>query len=569
MNKKEIEQKLSKSFSNATPNTFDRIQSTCEGRVVNRSRVTKRNTNLFWKVATCCLALILVVTAVVGGGIFGAESASASTISLDVNPSIEIKLNRNNKVIKVNGLNEDGKNIISDMNFKGCDLKVCVNALIGSMLRQGYLNELANSVLVSVDSNKNVYEELANIVANEITVMFREMAIDASVVSQWMTADDATAKIAKDNGISTGKAQLIYKISSQSDYTVEQLLELTVNDLSVLLSELNFTVDVDHQGTASTGGYIGEEAATEKALKLVNGNLTADSEELSKLKCKLDFEDGVILYDVEFVYGDYKYEFEIAAKNGDLIAWEKQRKTGYIADGTAEIMTEEQVVAFVLENAGVKADDVTDSLYCQESHYYRHDRQSKVYEISFVSGDKCYSYEIVNDGTILYQYYESLRVAEVNNYLERKDVDKWFFENNTDGFTMLDRLERYRVSTQKTNDGLTYTVSFVKEGIQYTYNIDAITKTITRVDVVEYEDAVKENIKEQIKDMYGIDDDDEFFEMFDKFWENDVKFDEYDDFEFGFEHGGYEYGFEFDRWGNVHGGYGGGPHGRPMYKPMW
>ena len=412
MNKKEIEQKLSKSFSNATPNTFDRIQSTCEGRVVNRSRVTKRNTNLFWKVATCCLALILVVTAVVGGGIFGAESASASTISLDVNPSIEIKLNRNNKVIKVNGLNEDGKNIISDMNFKGCDLKVCVNALIGSMLRQGYLNELANSVLVSVDSNKNVYEELANIVANEITVMFREMAIDASVVSQWMTADDATAKIAKDNGISTGKAQLIYKISSQSDYTVEQLLELTVNDLSVLLSELNITVDVDHQGTASTGGYIGEEAATEKALKLVNGNLTADSEELSKLKCKLDFEDGVILYDVEFVYGDYKYEFEIAAKNGDLIAWEKQRKTGYIADGTAEIMTEEQVVAFVLENAGVKADDVTDSLYCQESHYYRHDRQSKVYEISFVSGDKCYSYEIVNDGTILYQYYESLRFAE-------------------------------------------------------------------------------------------------------------------------------------------------------------
>lgn len=432
------------------------------------------------------------------------------------------------------------------------------------MLRQGYLNELANSVLVSVDSNKNVYEELANIVANEITVMFREMEIDASVVSQWMTADDATAKIAKDNGISMGKAQLIYKISSQSEYTVEQLLELTVNDLSVLLSELNISVDVDHQGTASTGGYIGEEAATETALKLVNDNLTADSEELSKLKCKLDFEDGVILYDVEFVNGDYKYEFEIAAKDGSVIAWQKQLKVGYKADETAELMTEEQVVAFVLENAGVNADDVSDSLYCQESHYYRHDQQSKVYEISFVYDDKCYSYEIANDGTILYQYYESLKVAEVNNYLERKDVDKWFFENNTDGFTRLDRLERYRVSTQKTNDGLTYTVSFVSNKIQYTYNIDAITKTITKVDAVEYENAVKENIKDQIKDIYGIDDDD-FFEIFDKFWEDDVDFDD-DDFGFGFEHDGEHYEFEFDRWGNV---YGEGPHGRPMYKPMW
>ncbi len=565
MNKKNIEQKIKNSFSNATPDMIDKIQSSCEGRVVNRTSNRRANHNMFWKIATCCLALVLVVTAVVGGGIFGFQSASASTVSLDVNPSVQIQLNRKNKVVEVTALNEDGANIISDMNFKGCDLKVCVNALIGSMLRQGYLTELANSVLVSVDSDKSSYAELANIVADEISVMFKQMQIDASVVKQWLQDDDEVAAIAKSYKISLGKAQLIHKISSQSEYTVEQLVELTVNDLSVLLTELDIAVDdVDQDGAASTGGYIGEQAAISTSLALVDENLTADSEQISKLKCKLDFEDGIILYAVEFVYGDYKYAFEIAAKDGAVIAWGKQLIGGFKPDSTAALMTEEEVLNFALENAGVSADDVQDNLYIDESHYYRYNRQSKVYEINFVSGDKYFAYEIANDGTVLHQYYELLNVSSINNYLERKDVDEWFFENNPDNFTRLDKLNRYRVTTQKTNDGLTYTVSFVNNGIQYTYYIDAITKTISRGDAVSYEDAVKENIKDQMQDMFDIDDD-EFFEMFDKFWEDDVNFD-HDDFHWGFEHDGNQYELEFDRWGNV---FGKGPHGGPMHNPMW
>lgn len=564
MNKKDVEQKIIKSFNNAAPDNFGKIQSSCQGRAVNRTAAKRGRPNMFWKVATCCLALILVVTAVIGGGVFGVQSASASTVSLDVNPSVEITLNRRNKVVEVNALNDDGKNIISDMNFKGRDLKVCVNALIGSMLRQGYLNELANSVLVSVDSDKNLYTELANTVANEISVMFSQMQIDASVVKQWLQTDDEVAAIAKANGISLGKAQLIHKIASQSEYTVEQLVDLTVNDLSVLLKELDITVDnVDQEGSASTGGYIGEEKAIETALKSVDANLTAENEEISKLKCKLDFEDGIILYDVEFIYGEYRYEFEIAAKTGEVIAWEKQLKGGYKTDESANVMTKNEIVAFALENAGVNADDVADSLYCAESHYYRYDRQSKVYD-SFRSEEKCYAYEIGNDGTILYQYYELLNVNEINNYLERKDVDKWFFDNNPDNFTRLDKLSRYRVTTQKTNDGLTYTVSFVSNNMQYAYYIDAITKTISRETPIAYEDAVKENIKDQLHDMFDIEDE-EFFDMFDKFWEDDVNFDD-DDFYWDFEHGGHHYELEFDRWGNV---YGEGPHGKPMYNPMW
>ena len=43
-----------------------------------------------------------------------------------------------------------------DMDFSGSSLDVAVNAIIGSMLQNGYLNELANSVLISVDNNDPV-----------------------------------------------------------------------------------------------------------------------------------------------------------------------------------------------------------------------------------------------------------------------------------------------------------------------------------------------------------------------------------------------------------------------------
>ena len=75
-------------------------------------------------------------------------------IGIDVNPSIELSVNRNEKVLQANPLNEDAETILDDMNLKNVDLDIAVNALIGSMVRNGYLDELDNAILVTV-SNEN------------------------------------------------------------------------------------------------------------------------------------------------------------------------------------------------------------------------------------------------------------------------------------------------------------------------------------------------------------------------------------------------------------------------------
>ena len=46
---------------------------------------------------------------------------------------------------------EDAEKVVGDMDFSGASLEITVNALIGAMYRHGYLGELANSVLVTVN----------------------------------------------------------------------------------------------------------------------------------------------------------------------------------------------------------------------------------------------------------------------------------------------------------------------------------------------------------------------------------------------------------------------------------
>ena len=61
---------------------------------------------------------------------------------------------------KVKANNDDGQKIIGDMKLKGVDLEVGMNALIGSMLKEGYISELKNSLLISVTGDHQKENEV-------------------------------------------------------------------------------------------------------------------------------------------------------------------------------------------------------------------------------------------------------------------------------------------------------------------------------------------------------------------------------------------------------------------------
>lgn len=352
MKKKKIEQQVAQSFSNAQPDIYNSVAADCPTRAAAVAK--PKNTTWGWKIATCALSLLLVVAIVFGGVMLGRnskENAVAASVTLDVNPSVSIQINSNRRVVKVEALNKDGLIIVGNKDFKGVQLELAVDAIIGSMFRHNYIRTDANSVLVSVDAAQNEYDELVKLISDEITVELKGQEISVNVVSQWIRSSDAASKLAAQYGISLGKAQLITKILDNapegSTYKAEDLVTLTVNELMLLMQNLDIPSDVLSQSGSANDPFVGSDVAKASALERAG----LDEQAVTRLTCQIDNDDGLMVYEVEFVCDGWEYEINVNARTGEVVKFDKELARHTVPAG--ERPTGEQVLAVALEKAGL------------------------------------------------------------------------------------------------------------------------------------------------------------------------------------------------------------------------
>ena len=178
------------------------------------------------------------------------EIKNASSIYLDVNPSVEIKVHKN-RVIETVANNEDGETILEHIHLKGVDIETALYAVVGSMYTNGFLNEDKNSILVSVDNNHNDTSILLDDITNQIQNIFKDNeGMDCSIIGQNVQNDEELKALADQYGISIGKLKLILKIIEASEvYTeenIEELAQLSIKELDIIYKSLfNKDDDID------------------------------------------------------------------------------------------------------------------------------------------------------------------------------------------------------------------------------------------------------------------------------------------------------------------------------------
>lgn len=129
-----------------------------------------------------------------------------------------------------------------------------------------------------------------------------------------------------------------------------------------------------------------------KAKQIALNHAGLREKDVTFVKVKLDYEDGIQVYDVEFYYGNYEYDYEIDAGNGRILDVDRdiedfvipvpkpQPPTGYIGEARAK--------EIALHHAGLKASEV----FFKKAKLDREDGMM-VYEIEF----KHYGYEYEYD----------------------------------------------------------------------------------------------------------------------------------------------------------------------------
>jgi uncharacterized membrane protein YkoI len=74
-------------------------------------------------------------------------------------------------------------------------------------------------------------------------------------------------------------------------------------------------------GYPPVDGYVGRQAAIRAALAHAKFN----EADVRKLRCELDREDGVMVYEVDFKKDGFEYDYDIDARTGTVIKAKKER----------------------------------------------------------------------------------------------------------------------------------------------------------------------------------------------------------------------------------------------------
>lgn len=413
MKKREIEERLNKCISNSVPDVLDSILEKCEEKKGFNKKMKKEKTRDDKRIYFPRYAVVLSLLIIVLGVGFGLNiNKDVSIIEFDVNPSIELKVNKNEKVTSVVALNEDAKKVIDDMDLKNVDLNVVVNALVGSMLKNGYLSIDSNSILVSVkNKDQKESERLQKEISEEISALLKASSIDGSILTQDYSEDKDLTKLSNSNNISIGKAKLISRVieakvtnSKGELYTFESLANLSINELNVLLNERKTKVEnVTSTGTASQSGYIGKDKAKDIAIK----DAKVSESKVKELEIEFDADSGVLSYEVDFQVGNKEYEYDIDAKSGKILHKETDIDDDYVSSTTTNknntsnkndtstsstkntYIGKDKAKSIVFKDAGVSSSKVR-GLEVE----FDKDNGVASYEIDFKVGNKEYSYDI-------------------------------------------------------------------------------------------------------------------------------------------------------------------------------
>lgn len=355
-----------------------------------------------WVLATAAVCLALVIAGVVLYQQLNAGKV-ASVISLDVNPSIELTVDSDGRVISAVPKNDDAVPVLEGMELEGTRADVAMNAVIGSLLRHGYVDELANSILITVeDGDQTRGEKLRQELTAQAQAALSDAQVNGAILAQNLRHDDWLSQKAEEYGISAGKAALIETIVEASGgvKTFEELAGLSVNELNLICASQTSAQSsgaIQASGTASQGAYIGADAAKKTALD--HAGLSAA--EIASLEVDYDWEHGRMVYELEFVANRIEYEYEIDAVTGDVVKFEHGQQ-GTAAGGAdpADYIGETAAKAAALSHAGVKE---SDAVYCNAWLEYD-DGRPEHYEVKFAVGTTRYEYEIaLTSATILKQ----------------------------------------------------------------------------------------------------------------------------------------------------------------------
>ena len=458
MTNDQMERRLSAALDKTAPDDVDGVLSRCTERKGTVVPMKKKNNRMkkWMQTVAACLAVLLLG----GGGLLVQQAhAVTSVVSLDVNPSIELRVNSREKVVSCQALNQEAQAVLEDMDggrdLKGVKADVAVNAIVGSLVRCGYLDSLSSAILISVEDKdqaraQRLQQELTGAVDGALAAGDSR----AAVLSQTVQQDKELEKQAKANNISTGKAALIRQaMALNGSLTFEGLAQLSVEELRDLIE------------AGAPGMPIGMQAALEAAAQYA-GLTTAD---ITDADVDPELDENPAHYEVEFqVSGKGELEYKVEAYTGQVLTGQANVQPSTPVNPSGDIGME------AAKSAALKHAGLSTAVFTKAERDYDDGRLE--YELEFHTDSA--AYEVTVDaatGRVLDYEKENLRGGTGSTDIGAQAAKAAALKHAglSEG-----QVQQLQVEWDNENGRAVYEVEFKSGGMEYDYVIDAATGAV-------------------------------------------------------------------------------------------
>ena len=251
------------------------------------------------------LAILSILVVAIELIFFAPKGRTYSKIYLEINPQIEIEVDED-KVISVTPLNEDAKEIVSDLK-ENTTLDDLYKDIVEKLVDKGYTADNKVTILLHVSSDLDVKS-----VENGIKKSFGEKEIEAdTIVIDKVSKEDE--KFAEEHGISSYKAAFLNSIKEENkDIDIEKLVDKPIKELEETRLTGNtcddgYTLEGDRcfkeierieakQGNVCPRGYMEYKGKCYEETRIVDGDnyICHDDFTLENGKCyKRDIRDAL------------------------------------------------------------------------------------------------------------------------------------------------------------------------------------------------------------------------------------------------------------------------------------
>lgn len=202
---------------------------------VQEENVHRKFSKQFYRYAVpvfLCLLLLLP-----GFGYVRSNLLVDGIIDLDVNPSIEITINRRDRVLQVKGLNEEAREVLDGTDYRTWDVRDAVGDLVLRLNDRQYISRDQRTVLLSVESKSpEKTERIKKELSASIEAALAGTEIQPLVVRQSRPKDHGLQKKANEYHISSGKMRLVEEAARKApDRDERELAGSAVDELYRLL----------------------------------------------------------------------------------------------------------------------------------------------------------------------------------------------------------------------------------------------------------------------------------------------------------------------------------------------